>query len=83
VIVDLEREETISVSNPMTWHSHAPATIWEGKRVKGYPVLTMLRGRVIVEDGNILADGGGEYVRRTPIKGAALTDLAYPRTEPH
>jgi dihydroorotase-like cyclic amidohydrolase len=81
VIVDLEREETISTSNPMTWHSHAPATIWEGKKVRGYPVLTMLRGRIIVDEGRIVADGGGQYVRRVPVKGQALTDLAYPRTE--
>jgi dihydropyrimidinase len=80
VIVDLDREETISTSNPMTWHSHAPATIWEGRRVRGYPVLTMLRGRVIVDEGRILADGGGAYVPRSPVKGVPATDQNYPRT---
>ena len=58
----------------------APATIWEGRRVKGYPVLTMLRGRVIVDEGRIVEEGGGQYLRRVPNKGSAATDLAYPRT---
>lgn len=80
VIVDLDREETISTSNPMTWHSHAPATIWEGRRVRGYPVLTMLRGRVIVDEGRIVVDAGGEYVRRVPVKGVPATEVTYPRT---
>jgi dihydropyrimidinase/dihydroorotase len=80
VVVDIDREETISTTNSMTWHSSAPATIWEGRRVKGYPVLTMLRGRVVVEGGRILEERGGTYLRRVPAKRQALTDVNYPRT---
>ncbi|MEA2622514.1 MAG: dihydropyrimidinase [Chloroflexota bacterium] len=81
VIVDLEREETISTSNPKAFHSIAPASIWEGREVKGFPILTMLRGRVIARDGEIVSEGGGEYLRRTPSKLEAATDRKYPRTE--
>ncbi|MFQ5878645.1 MAG: amidohydrolase family protein [Dehalococcoidia bacterium] len=40
-------------------------SIWEGWPVEGWPVLTVLRGRVVVEDGKMLGQAGyGKLVRR-------------------
>lgn len=51
VAVDLSRK--VTVTNEMI-HSSAGWTLWEGKEMKGWPVMTMLRGEVIAE----WADGG-------------------------
>jgi dihydropyrimidinase len=38
---------------------------YEGWEIKGWPVLTMLRGRVIVEDEKFVATPGvGSYIPR-------------------
>jgi dihydropyrimidinase len=39
---------------------------WEGWHVRGWPVLTMLRGRVVVQDGQLLA--GPDYGQWIPRK---------------
>lgn len=41
---------------------------WEGREVDAWPAMTILRGRVVVEDGRFLADpGGGQWLpRRIP-----------------
>lgn len=46
VLVDLNR--TMKVSRGMIYSS-AGWSIWEGKELKGWPVMTILRGRVIME----------------------------------
>ena len=51
VAVDLNRK--VTVTNEMI-HSSAGWTLWEGREMKGWPVMTMLRGEVIAE----WADGG-------------------------
>lgn len=60
VVVDLNREETITgdrVASKCGW------TPYEGRRVRGVPVLTMLRGQVIAEDGQVIADPGyGQFL---------------------
>lgn len=41
-------------------HADSDYSIWEGFECQGYPVLTMLRGKVIVQDGQLIgsaADG--------------------------
>ena len=63
VIVDMERQLTI---NGEQLHSVSGFTPWEGQKVKGLPVLTMLRGKVIYENGNILKKGFGAFVPRFP-----------------
>ena len=50
VIVDPEAAWTITRS---TQHSNAPYTAYEGRMVRGRPVLTMQRGDVVVEDGEL------------------------------
>ena len=37
-------------------HSDSDYSIWEGFESQGYPVMTILRGKVIVEDGKLSGD---------------------------
>jgi dihydropyrimidinase len=37
-------------------HSDSDYSIWEGFECQGYPVMTILRGKVIVEDGKLSGD---------------------------
>ena len=62
VIFDPEREVTISRAS---LHENCDYTPYEGYQLKGYPVLTMLRGRVIARDGEFVGgSGGGRFLVR-------------------
>jgi dihydropyrimidinase len=64
VLYDRSRDFTISVGN---MHSDCDHTIWEGKKLHGYPVKTYLRGRLVYEDGEFKGTPGeGKYVHRLP-----------------
>ena len=66
VIYDPEKEFTISVSN---MHSDYDHTIWEGKKVNGYPVQTYVRGKLVYDNGDFVGEAGyGQYVKRAPRK---------------
>ena len=63
VIIDLEKKVKLSSA---TLHHLSDFCIYEGWEVKGYPVLTMVRGKVVVDDGHIVAKPGtGKYLRRS------------------
>ncbi len=63
VIVDLNKKVKVSAE---TDHHYSDFCIYDGWEVTGYPVLTMLRGKVVVEDGKLLAEPGiGQYIPRT------------------
>lgn len=55
VILDPHLRETLSRENQ---HSNATYTLYEGREVLGAPVLTMQRGRVIVEEGRLKGKSG-------------------------
>ena len=61
-VVDLELEREVR------WQdlgSYADYTLWEGQRLRGWPVLTIARGRVIARDGRFLGSAGaGQYLAR-------------------
>ncbi|MFQ5896290.1 MAG: dihydroorotase family protein, partial [Nitrospinota bacterium] len=62
VIVDLDRQETISDSAIVSKCGWSP---YDGWRLKGGPVLTMVRGEVVAEEGKAVGDPGfGESVFR-------------------
>jgi dihydropyrimidinase len=62
VIFDPEREVTISRS---VLHENCDYTPYEGYHLKGYPVCTMLRGRVIARDGGFVGgSGSGRFLLR-------------------
>ena len=76
VVFDPERPETISASSH---HSRCDYSLYEGTEVTGAPELVLLRGNVLVEDGELVASPGiGRFVRRArfgkPLEtGAAVT----------
>ena len=62
VIFDPEKEHTISAK---THHSKADYNLYEGTTVTGAPEIVMLRGNVLVEDGELVASPGiGQFVKR-------------------
>ncbi len=62
VILDLEESREISAK---TLHQGLSYSIYEGRTVKGWPVMTLSRGRVIVEQGEFTGKrGAGEFIRR-------------------
>lgn len=67
IVVNPELEQTVQWT---TLESYSDYTPYEGKRLKGWPVLTMLRGQVIARSGKVTAEPGfGRYVSRRPKKG--------------
>ena len=64
-IVDLDKEKKISVES---MHSAQDFTPFEGFHYQGWPVCTILRGRVIFENDRIVGKpGDGQYIKR-PVK---------------
>lgn len=62
VIYDPEKKFTVSVEN---MHSDYDHTIWEGKSLKGYPVMTFSRGKLVYKDGEFVGKPGwGRFVKR-------------------
>ncbi|MBW4079808.1 dihydroorotase family protein [Paenibacillus sp. S150] len=67
VIVDLEKTATIT---PETIAINSDYSIYEGREVKGWPVMTLRRGEIIAENGQAVEPaGGGKYLKRKA-KGA-------------
>jgi dihydropyrimidinase len=62
VVFDPERKVTISAS---THHSKSDYNLFEGTEVTGTPEVVLLRGRVLVENGDLAAQPGvGTFVKR-------------------
>jgi dihydropyrimidinase len=56
-----------SIKRPLTMDDFhiSDYSIWDGYDIEGWPVTTILRGNVVVEDGNFsAAPGGGQFLRR-------------------
>jgi dihydroorotase (multifunctional complex type) len=65
VVVDMDREHTIRAEE--TYYK-CGWTALDGRIVKGVPVMTVLRGRVIAEDGKVLAGPGNGRPITQPAK---------------
>jgi D-hydantoinase len=64
VIVDLDKTAKFSAS--AQHYEVSDYTPYEGMEIKGWPVLTMLRGKVVVKDGEMVAEPGlGRYIPRS------------------
>ncbi|SKA97705.1 dihydropyrimidinase [Caloramator quimbayensis] len=62
VIIDTEKETVLSKD---MLHSRCDYTAYEGLKLKGYPVLTLSRGEVIVKDNEFIGERGrGQYLKR-------------------
>jgi dihydropyrimidinase len=61
-ILDPNLKKTISVSD---LHADSDYSIWEGFQCQGYPVMTILRGKVIVENGKLVGSStDGRWLKR-------------------
>jgi dihydropyrimidinase len=77
VVFDPARKVTISAS---THHSKVDYNLFEGTEVTGTPEVVLLRGNVLVENGELVASPGiGQFVKRArfgeelkPERSAAL-----------
>lgn len=62
VIVDMNKEVTLC---PQILHNNIDYCLYEGMRIKGYPVMTISKGNVIVENGKFHGERGrGSFIRR-------------------
>ena len=64
VVVDLD--ETRVVDARTNLHQGSDYSPYDGMRVQGWPVVTVLRGRVVMEGGEVTAQpGAGRFIPRT------------------
>jgi len=62
VLIDPHLRKTLTLSE---LHADSDYSIWEGFECHGYPIMTILRGKVIVEDGKLVGrSSDGEWLRR-------------------
>ncbi len=62
IIFDPTLEKTIT---PNILRQNADYSPYEGKRVRGWPITTIIRGRLVVHENRLLVDKGwGQYVKR-------------------
>src|SRR5262252_3831131 len=62
VLIDPAVRKTIALAD---LHADADYSIWEGFACQGYPVTTILRGKVIVEHGKLVGNSSdGRWVQR-------------------
>jgi dihydroorotase (multifunctional complex type) len=60
VLVDLDKE---AVAPPKPLYSNTDYSIIAGRKIKGWPILTMLRGRIVAQDGKVVEKSGeGKYI---------------------
>ena len=59
-VVDMKAERTITNG----WIASKPGwTPYDGRKVRGWPVMTIIRGQVVMREGALLAEPAGEPVR--------------------
>jgi dihydropyrimidinase len=62
VVFDPEREHTITAANQ---HSKTDYNLYEGTKVTGTPEVVLLRGQILVEGDELVAEPGvGRFVAR-------------------
>jgi dihydropyrimidinase len=62
VLIDPQLRKTLSLAD---LHADSDYSIWEGFECQGYPVMTILRGKVIVEDGKLMGSSSdGHWLKR-------------------
>ena len=62
VLLDPNLKKTITLSD---LHADSDYSIWEGFQSAGYPIMTILRGKVIVENGKLVGSStDGRWLKR-------------------
>jgi dihydropyrimidinase len=64
VVFNPARKETISIDNPFTHHMRVDFSAYEGFEVQGWSEVVLSRGRVMVENGKVVTEGGGRFIKR-------------------
>jgi len=60
VVLDLDKRAVLGLER---MRGRSDYSIWEGKEVRGLPVMTVLRGQVVAENGEITAEKpGGKFL---------------------
>ena len=73
-LVIWNRDKEIIISNDLL-HHNVDYTPYEGMKIKGWPELTLSRGKVVWADGEVKADvGNGLFVE------CELSDAAKPKS---
>jgi dihydropyrimidinase len=62
VLVDLDMERTVKAEEI---YSFADFSLYEGRVLKGWPVMTIKGGQIAVEDGQVVAQPSAAFLRRT------------------
>lgn len=76
VIVDLEQE---TVATDEATYTKVKWTPYAGRKLRGVPVLTMLRGTVIAENGKVCGrPGHGRYIEGMPQETVAAVGMRSP-----
>ncbi|MDJ0944017.1 MAG: dihydropyrimidinase [Kiloniellales bacterium] len=75
-------EKTVDVSYDLL-HDRAGYTPYEGRRITGWPVTVLNRGRIVVEDGELqVARGSGTFLPCDPPESARPLGRAAPELDP-
>ncbi len=62
-IVIYDKDKKVTITNDKM-HSNCDHTIWEGVKLKGYPVKTFSRGKLVYDSGEFVGEKGhGEFVK--------------------
>jgi len=62
VLVDMDLEQPVRAEDLASKCGWSP---YEGRTLKGWPVLTMVRGRIVARDGRVTGKPGfGRFIRR-------------------
>jgi dihydropyrimidinase len=64
VVFNPDRRETIGMHNPDSHHMRVDYSAYEGFEVQGWPETVLSRGRVLIENRQMLKPGGGQFVKR-------------------
>lgn len=79
VIWDPGKEVTIAWEN---LHDNVGYTPYEGKKIRGWPVRVLSRGRVVVDDGDLQVEkGSGEFIPREKPASAEPPGRTSPEAE--
>ena len=64
-LVDYDYEETIDINR---FQSVSKVSAFNGFKLKGYPVATVLRGHIVMKDRKLIGEHQGEFVAAHPAK---------------
>lgn len=59
VILDPNKEQTLGVERS---RGESDYSLWQGRKAYGVPVMTLLRGQVVAEHGEIVGKADGKYI---------------------